>query len=134
MSVLFDWIAREGWIVFNWWLLATIAGYTALPMVMKLLPALPDQGYSLSRPAGMLLVTVVFWLLAVLGFVDNSPGSIVLAWILVLIISLTVFFSGDNRPDVKVWWTENRCCWVGQSSALIRTALVAQKSRWIWRL
>jgi hypothetical protein len=70
--VLFDWFVREGWIIFNWWILVTVAGMTALPLLVRLLRNLPDRGYSLARPAGMLLIAFVFWFLAILGLVDNS--------------------------------------------------------------
>lgn len=106
-SVLFDWIAREGWIVFNWWLLVTIAGMTVLPLVVRLLSGLPDNGYTLARPAGMLLIAFVFWLLAVLGFVNNSAGSMVLAWFIVLMTALGVYFTSGSPFNWREWWREN---------------------------
>lgn len=106
--MLFDWLAREGWIILNWWILVTVAGATSLPLLFRLLGGLPDRGFTLARPAGMLLIGFVFWILAVLGFVDNSPGSVVLAWLIVLAISLRVFFTVRDGPDWRSWWRENR--------------------------
>jgi YYY domain-containing protein len=106
--VLLDWITREGWIIVNWWLLVTIAGATALPLMLRLLAGLPDRGYTLARPAGMLLVAFVFWLLAVLGFVQNTAGSMVLAWLIVLSVSLGMYFGTGGPLDLRTWWRENR--------------------------
>ena len=63
----------------------TLAGAAALPLCLRLLGALPDRGYTLARAAGVLLVAFVFWLLASLGFVNNSTGSMILAWAVVLV-------------------------------------------------
>jgi YYY domain-containing protein len=106
--VLFDWLAREGWIVFNWWLLATLAGATALPIMVRLLGALPDRGYTLARPAGILLIAFTFWLLGTLGFLRNSSGSILLAWLMVALAAAIVYFRSGEPINWRAWWTENR--------------------------
>ena len=49
-----DWIAREGWMIISWWLIATAAGAAALPLCLRLLHNLPDKGYTLARAAGIL--------------------------------------------------------------------------------
>jgi YYY domain-containing protein len=105
--VLFDWIAREGWIVFNWWLLLTLAGAAALPLCARILGGLPDRGYTLARAAGLLTVGFVFWLLASLGFLNNSTGSIALSWGIVLALGLVVYKQGESR-DWRAWWQENK--------------------------
>jgi YYY domain-containing protein len=112
INVFFDWIAREGWMVLSWWLLATVAGLGALPLCFRLLHALPDKGYTLARAAGLLMTGFVFWLLAVLGFLRNEPGSIVLSWMIVLAVGLLLFFryrsEGDEPFNLRDWWRENR--------------------------
>jgi len=106
--VFFDWLAKEGWIIVNWWLLVTIAGLTVLPLMTRLLGGLPDRGYTLARPAGILLVSFVFWLLASLGFLNNTPGSVLIAWLIVLAGSITVWFSYQERFNLRDYWQENR--------------------------
>ncbi len=108
MALLLDWIAREGAVVFSWWLLVTLAGAAVLPLCARLLNGLPDWGYTLSRAVGMLLVAFVFWLLAVLGFVRNTPGAMTLAWLLVVVGAWIAYFMlpGD-RPDWGAWFREN---------------------------
>ena len=108
MTLLLDWLAREGHIVFSWWLWITLAGVAAFPLCLRLLRGLPDKGYTLARALGMLLATSVFWLLASFGFLDNSAGSIILSWLLLLIVSLAVYQRFADRDALAAWWRENR--------------------------
>ncbi|MBZ0276326.1 MAG: DUF2298 domain-containing protein [Anaerolineae bacterium] len=101
-----DWLAREGWIIVSWWLLVTLAGAAVLPLCWRLLGGLPDKGYTLARAAGLLLVGFVFWFLGSLGFLQNTPGSIVLSWLIVLAISVTVYLR--SPINLRDWWRENR--------------------------
>ena len=142
-NVVFDWLGREGWIILNWWLLATLAGFTVLPMLVRLLGGLPDRGYTLARPAGMLLIGFVFWFLAILGFLDNSPGSIFLSWIIVLGVSLGHTLrqriplfggSGDEKTAPSLLPAKSClcCCWsFGRSFGRISMNWRLLKSRWI---
>lgn len=106
--MVLDWIAREGGIVLSWWALVTLAGLAALPLVVRLLGALPDRGYTLARGVGLLLVGFVFWLLASLGLLPNSGGSLVLAWLIVLAAALAVYFRGGAPFGWREWWRANR--------------------------
>ncbi|MBA3869600.1 MAG: hypothetical protein H0X30_10645 [Anaerolineae bacterium] len=106
--MVFDWFVREGWLVFSWWLLVTLAGLAVLPLCTRLLSALPDRGYTLARAAGLLLTGYVFWILGSLGFLRNTSGSIILSWLVVLGIGATVYFRNSERFDWRAWWRENR--------------------------
>lgn len=106
--MLLDWLAREGWIVLNWWLLITLAGAAVLPLCFRLLGGLPDKGYTLARAVGLLGVGFVFWLLASLGFLNNSTGSIVMAWLIMLAISLVAYLRLGDAINLKAWWSENK--------------------------
>lgn len=103
-----DWLAREGWIVFNWWLLVTLAGVAVLPLCVRLLGGLPDRGYTLARALGLLVVGFVFWLLASLGFLRNIPGSIIFAWLVVLMGGVVYYFRAGTPFDWRGWWQSNR--------------------------
>ncbi len=105
--MVFDWIAREGAWVLVWWLLATAAGLIALPVCVRLLGGLPDKGYTLARAAGLLLIGYIYWLLGSLGFLRNSSGSIVLAALVTLGLSVLVYLRG-RRFDWRGWWRANR--------------------------
>ncbi|MAS33062.1 MAG: hypothetical protein CL610_03585 [Anaerolineaceae bacterium] len=106
--MVLDWLAREGWIVFNWWLLVTLAGVAVLPLTVRLLGGLPDRGVTLARAVGLLLVGFVFWLLGSLGFLRNTPGGMILSWILVLVAGLIVYFRQFGTFDWRTWWPRNR--------------------------
>ncbi|MCL4249284.1 MAG: hypothetical protein KJ065_14145 [Anaerolineae bacterium] len=106
--MIFDWLAREGGYILSWWALATLMGAAALPLCWRLLGGLPDRGYTLARAAGILLTGYIFWLLGSFGFLSNTPGSAVLAWVIVLAISLIAHFTRRESFDVRAWWRGNR--------------------------
>ncbi len=106
--MILDWLSREGWLLVNWWVVVTIAGLSVLPLLVRMLHGLPDRGYTLARPAGMLLIAFVFWLLAVLGFINNTVGSIILAWLIVLLISIAAYFYVGSPFNWREWWQDNR--------------------------
>ena len=62
----------------------------------------------MARALGMLLVTFVFWLLGSYGFLDNSRGSIIWSWLLVLITALVLYQRMGDRGVFTAWWRENR--------------------------
>ncbi|MBL8164506.1 MAG: hypothetical protein JNJ61_21130, partial [Anaerolineae bacterium] len=105
--MVFEWLAREGWIVISWWALVTLAGAAVLPLCWRLLGALPDKGYTLARAMGLLLTGFVFWLLSSFGFLRNDNGGILLAWLLTFALALTVYLRGESF-DWRSWWRENR--------------------------
>lgn len=108
MTLLLDWLSREGHIVFSWWLWITLAGAAAFPLCLRLLRGLPDKGYTLARALGMLLATFVFWLLVSFGFLDNSAGSVILSWLMLLIVSFAFYQRFADRNELAAWWRENR--------------------------
>lgn len=106
--MILDWLAREGWIVFSWWLLTGLAGLAALPLCFSLLRALPDRGYSLARALGLLLTGFIFWQGVSLGFLRNAPGSILLAWAMLATASLALYLRRGQAFDLREWWRANR--------------------------
>lgn len=106
--MIFDWLTREGGLILSWWALVTVAGLVAWPLTFRLLRGLPDRGYTLARPFGLLAVGYVFWLLASLGIVQNTNGSIMLAAVIVLVAGLALFgFTAGMWQDLRLWWREN---------------------------
>ncbi len=106
-SLIPDWLGREGGSVLSWWLLVTLAGAAVWPLLFRLLGGLPDRGYTLARTAGLMLTGFVFWFLASLGALDNEPGGMVFAWIVVLAVSLVAFLRWPDRPSVREWFGEH---------------------------
>ena len=70
------------------WLLAVYAGsLVTLPLGLVVFRALPDRGYLLARPLGLLLLTYVPWLLASLHWIGFGRVSIPLGFLLTLAVS-----------------------------------------------
>ena len=103
-----DWLAREGWIILSWWLLASLAGAAALPLTFSLLRNLPDRGYTLARALGLLLTGFIFWLGTSLGLMINTPGSMVLAWLILAGCGAVLYLRRAHNRDWRGWWHANR--------------------------
>lgn len=59
-----------------WWLLAHLAGAAAWPLCAALFARLPQRGYPLAIPLGLLLLIWPAWALAVAGLVPFGPLSL----------------------------------------------------------
>jgi YYY domain-containing protein len=51
-------------------------------------------------------------LLASYGFLENSRGSIILSWLIVVALSLFVYVKFGNFKDIADWWHENKAVFV----------------------
>jgi YYY domain-containing protein len=105
--MFFDWIGREGGSVLSWWLLTLLAGVAVYPLFFRLMSALPSRGYALARAAGLMLVGFVFWLLGILGLLDNTPGSTVLAALIVFVVGLISYATWREREPILPWLRRN---------------------------
>ena len=92
---------------FLWYVCITLIGLVTFPLAYKLLPALADRGYALSRTIGLLIWGYLFWLLASLGTLRNDLGGIILS--LVILISLSYFaYRRIPADELRTWWKMNR--------------------------
>ncbi len=66
-----------------WYLILLLVGGAALPLAQRFLSNLPDRGYTLTKPLGLLLWGFIFWLLTSLGLVQNNLGGVLFALLLV---------------------------------------------------
>ena len=86
-----------------WYLVITTIGLLSFPIAYRLLPKLPDRGYSLSRILGLLIWGYVFWMLASFGFLHNTPGGLMLA--LAIVLGVSVWLARDiTREELSLWW------------------------------
>jgi YYY domain-containing protein len=109
VGLIFDWLwSSEGGDLLAWWLLVTLAGVTVWPLLFRVMGGLPDRGYTLARAAGLMLVGFVFWFLASLGLLRNTPGGMLVAWGVVLALSLTAFLRWEERPSLRAWFRDHR--------------------------
>ena len=73
--------------VLAWLLVLELVYLATLPLAMFLFRPLPDRGIVLARVLGLLLVGYVAWLLASLGWVGFSRGSVFLGILAVGLLS-----------------------------------------------
>ncbi len=107
MTLVIDWLSREGHYLLGWWLWIALAGAAVLPLCWRLLGGLPDRGYTLARAIGLLLVASLYWLLGSYGFLDNSAGSLVFCWLLILAGSSLCCWMLPGGFSIREWWREN---------------------------
>lgn len=107
-GLIWDWLGREGGHVLSWWLLVTLAGAAAWPLLWRVLDGLPDRGYTLARAAGLMLTGFITWFLGSVGLLQNAPGGTVFAWLVVIALSAAVWWRADQRPALRAWWREHR--------------------------
>ena len=87
----------ELWAVVSWWIIIQALGVAAWPLAFRLLRWLPDRGYLLAKPLGLLLVSYSLWLFASIGVLQNNVMGIGLAFALVVGLSQWVYWRGRNR-------------------------------------
>lgn len=87
---------------FSWYIILTLLGWITFPLAYRLFPALADRGYSLSRTAGLLTWSYVFWLFTSLGLTQNNSGGILFSLLILIGLSLALFFTlNSGSPDQK---------------------------------
>jgi len=89
--------------VLIWWLLLQAMGWAALPLVFRLLRWLPDRGYTVAKPAGLLLGNYVLWLFGTLGWLRNTEGGILIAFGIVALLSAWVYRRWDDSSKLTDW-------------------------------
>ncbi len=59
-----------------WYTLITALGWLAFPLAHLVFSSLPDRGYAFSRVFGLLVWGYLYWLLGVLGVLNNDYGGL----------------------------------------------------------
>lgn len=85
-----------------WWVLVMLLGFAVLPVTMRFLRFLPDRGYAFAKPMALLLWVYPFWLLAVLGFAQNTFGALAIMLAAVAILSWGLL-RGTGQDAVLSW-------------------------------
>jgi YYY domain-containing protein len=90
-----------------WFLLLALLGWLAFPIAFRLLPGLPDRGYSLARALGLLLWGLIYWLLGNYGFLGNDVPSLLGA--LLILGGLSAWaLAGGAAPELRHWLRAQR--------------------------
>ena len=95
--------------VLAWLLLLAALGLAALPLTIGLFQWLPDRGYILARPVGVLLLAWLSWVLTNLTPLTYSRGTIGLAFGLVALASAaTLALPAQRRRLADLWRGQKR--------------------------
>ncbi|MBT3943058.1 MAG: hypothetical protein HOF43_10125 [Chloroflexi bacterium] len=82
-----------GWSWIIWLAVVQGLGLVVMPIGYVLFRPLPNRGYLLHKPLGLLLVAFVAWFMASVGIAEFSRGSVVLAIIIWAVVSTAVGWS-----------------------------------------
>jgi YYY domain-containing protein len=85
-------------IVVVWWLWVQVIGLAALPLAFRFFRRLPDRGYTLARPLGLLLTGYILWIGGSLGLLRNSVGGALFSLLAVAAISI-LYYRRGRAPD-----------------------------------
>ena len=64
--------------VLIWFIAVQVAGMAAFPLLFRLLPRIPDRGYSVSKPLGLLLLGYLSWILSQLHVLPSTQLTLAL--------------------------------------------------------
>jgi YYY domain-containing protein len=92
------------WPTLSWLILIFLVGLAALPLTLAVFRSLPDRGYILARPLGVLLVAWLSWILTNLTPLSYTRGTISLALGLIALVSVgTLFLPSQRRRVAELW-------------------------------
>ncbi|RME48829.1 MAG: hypothetical protein D6791_02360, partial [Chloroflexi bacterium] len=60
----------------TWYLILEVLGFITLPIAFRLFRWLPDRGYALAKPLGLLLTGYGLWVLVSFRFLRNTRVAI----------------------------------------------------------
>ena len=92
---------------FLWWLITVEAiGLAAFPLTYYLMRRLPDRGFSVSKPLGILIVGYAAWILSVLHLVPSVQASLIA--ILLVMAALSAFIAIRKRDELGAFLRAER--------------------------
>ena len=86
-----------------WYLVISVIGLIALPVVYRFLPFLSDRGYTLTRTLGLLIWGFIFWILASLQLLQNDIGGVLIALILLGLLSFWLGGGLQGWRNILIW-------------------------------
>ena len=72
-----------------WWLTMLLVGWLAWPLLWRMLPVVPDQGYLLAKSIGLLFIAYIPWLLASTGVLAAGRAT---TWLAIALIGFASAF------------------------------------------
>lgn len=104
------------------WLVIQLFNLIGLPVAFRLFKNLPDRGYGLARPLGLLLSGYGLWLLGSLGLLKNNLGGAVLA--MGLVAGLGIFWLQQERGEGLLAWLKANRTYVLTVEAVFALAFI----------
>jgi YYY domain-containing protein len=92
---------------FLWYFIISLLGLVTFPFAFRMLPGLPDRGYTLSRTLGLLIWGYSFWLLSSLGILGNDLGGQFFAIGILLILSWWGLRK-NSINEIRVWLRQQK--------------------------
>ncbi len=84
-----------------WFFTLVFLGWVTFPLTYRIFRTLPDRGFAFSRIFGLLLWGFVFWILAVLGVLQNTPAGVLFA--LMVVIGISIWSGWRQRQEIWSW-------------------------------
>ncbi|HET6614454.1 MAG TPA: DUF2298 domain-containing protein, partial [Dehalococcoidia bacterium] len=88
----------------RWWLVLQLVGAATLPLCLLAFRRLPDRGYALSKPFGLIVLGFTFWFFSTDNWIPvlpNSPGGIITALFVLAVISAVAAYI--HIDDLVAW-------------------------------
>lgn len=85
----------------RWWLALELVAIAQLPLCLAFFGRLPDRGYALCKPFGIILLGFTFWFLNSMHVLPNNPGGILAALSLLVLISAPMGY--QYRDELIAW-------------------------------
>lgn len=73
-----------------WYLMVTVVGWISFPVIFRLVPNLPDRGFSFSKIFGLLLWGYLYWILGRLGVTANNLAGLLFTLFLTAVMGVLV--------------------------------------------
>jgi len=83
-----------------WWLIISLFGIVGGPLAFSLCRHLPDRGFAIARPLGLLLTGYVLWLGGTFRLLQNNSSGTLVAMVLVLLLGL--IWQRQTRISTKI--------------------------------
>ncbi|MCB0210816.1 MAG: hypothetical protein KDJ52_15870 [Anaerolineae bacterium] len=111
--------------ILTWWLLLLIFGLVGWPLAFTLLRHLPDRGFALARPVGLLLSGYILWLGATFRLLQNGVGGILVAMLVVVSVGIIWQRRSAKESEMLVVWLKREWRYALVVEALFSAAFVA---------
>ncbi|MDP7619915.1 MAG: DUF2298 domain-containing protein, partial [Dehalococcoidia bacterium] len=89
-----------------WLLTVQVIGLAAVPWSFLLFRFLPDRGYGVSKPLGLLIVVYAYWAVVTAGVLPNGPLSLVV--ILTLFLGASALLLRSQLQEIRFFLRFNR--------------------------